>query len=109
MVQSERRIPRVEVCEGTQGDLSAVGGFDVKVFQRVRILLELRIDFQNHMILIQLREDGRDLALAVGIVKRVVDVRRKDAQARSGVAVDTERRKQALVQLVTSHIAQLRQ
>src|SRR6266566_1152351 len=97
VVPSERRIPGVEMREGTERDLRAVGGFDVKVFQRVRILLELRIDFQDHVILIQLREDGGDLALAVGIVKRVVDVRRKNSQARSGVSVNRERGQQALV------------
>ena len=61
------------------------------------------------MILIQLREDGGDLTLAIGVVERVVDVRRKNAQARSSIAVNHEGGEQALVQLIVGHVAQFRQ
>ena len=47
---------------------------------------------EHHMVLVQLREDGRDLPLAEGIVERVVDHLRRDAEARRGIAVDDERR-----------------
>ena len=40
------------------------------------------------VILVELREHGRDLALAEGVVERVVDMCGRDAEARSGVAVD---------------------
>jgi len=51
-------------------------------------VLELRPDFKYHVILIQLGEDGRDLALSESVIQRVVDVLRQDAEARRGVAVD---------------------
>jgi len=75
-------------------------------FQRIGILLELRIDFHDHVILVELGKDCGDLALAKGIVERVVNVGRKNAEARSGVAVDGERSEQALVQLVAGDVAE---
>ena len=57
------------------------------------------------MILVELREDGGDLALAESVVQRVVNVRRKNAKAGGGVAVDGERGEQALVQLVAGDVA----
>ena len=50
------------------------------------LLLELRRDFQHHVILVELREHGRHLALAERVVERVVDQLRRDAEPRSGVA-----------------------
>ncbi len=49
------------------------------------------------MVLVELGEDGRDLALAEGVVERVVDDLGGDAQARGGVAVDGERGSEAWV------------
>ena len=95
--------------EGTERNLRAVGGFDVEVFQSLGILLELRINFEDDVILVQLRKDGGDLALAVGVVERIVDVGRENAEARRGVTVNHQRGKQALVQLVAGDVAQLRE
>jgi hypothetical protein len=49
-------------------------GVDGRKCVQIRgILLELRIDFQHHVVLVQLREHRRDLPLAEGVVERVVD------------------------------------
>ena len=48
----------------------------VHVAQRRRILLILRRDFENHVELIGLRVDRRDLPLAESVVERVVDILR---------------------------------
>ena len=53
--------------------------------------LELRLDLQHDVVLVQLREHRRDLPLAEGVVERVVDHLRRDAEPRRGVAVDDER------------------
>ena len=53
------------------------------------------VDLEDDAVLVQLREDGRDLALAERVVERVVDRLRRDAEARRGVAVDHEPRLQA--------------
>ena len=94
---------RVKALSGT---CCAGGRVHVDVFQRVGILLELRIDFQDHVVLVQLREDGGDLALAEGVVERVVDVRgvmpRREAVSRSMTSVA----QQALVLLVAGDVAQ---
>ncbi len=90
MVQSERCFTGIEVREGAERHLRAIRGFDVNILQRFGILLKLRIDFHDDVILVQLREDGGDLALAESVVKRVVNVRRKNAESRCGVPVDGE-------------------
>jgi hypothetical protein len=46
------------------------------------------VDLEHDVILIQLCEDGRDLALAEGVVEGVVEDFGRDAKARSRVAVD---------------------
>ena len=73
------------------------------------ILLILGCHFENHVELIGLRINRRDLPLAVGIVKRVVDVLRRDAHPARGVAIDFDQYSQAIVLLIARHIAQLRQ
>ena len=44
--------------------------------------LQARVGLEDHAVLVRLREDGRDDALAEGVVERVVDRRRRDAEAR---------------------------
>ena len=73
------------------------------------ILLELRLDLQDHVVLVQLREDGRDLALAEGVVERVVDgicgvMPSRERVSRSMTSVGFE----PAVLLVAGHVAQLR-
>ena len=46
---------------------------DVDVVQRRRALLELGLHLEHHAVLVGLGEDGRDQALAEGVVERVVD------------------------------------
>ena len=61
------------------------------------------------MIAVQLREVLGHFALPEGIIERVVDERRLDAEAGRLVAVDHQRELGAAVLLVGGHIAQLRQ
>ena len=44
-------------------------------------MLELRVNFKNDAILVELREDGGDLPLAEGVVERVVNPLRQDVEA----------------------------
>ena len=50
---------------------------------------------EDHAVLVGLGEDGRDDALAEGVVERVVDRARRDRQPRGGVAVDVDQGRQA--------------
>ena len=61
------------------------------------------------MIAVELREILRHLALAKGVVQRVVDQLRLDAVARGGVAVDLQLQRGALGLLVGRDVAQLGQ
>src|SRR6266478_3143172 len=82
---------------------------NINVFQVFRALLELRVDFQHDVVLIQLRENGGDQALAESVVQRVVNVGGKNSEARRRVAIDGEHREQALVLLVAGDVTQLGQ
>src|SRR5260370_32871145 len=90
MIERESGVGGGEACESAERDLRSVGRLHVNIFQRIRILLELRIHFQDHVILIELGKNRGDLALAKGIVKRVVNVGVENAQRRGGGTVERD-------------------
>src|SRR6266436_2832358 len=108
MIERQSRVARVKPRERAERDLRAVGRFYINIFQRIRILLELRVHFEDHVILIELSKNRGDLPLAKSIVKRVVNVGGKNAEARGGVAVDGDGSDEALIQLVAGDIAKFR-
>ena len=69
-------------------------------------MLELRLRLQDHVVLVELRVHGVDLALAESVVERVVDGRRRDSQPRGGDAVDGQRHRQSAGLLVGGHVFQ---
>ncbi len=66
------------------------------------------INFQHHVILIQLGEHDRHQPLSEGVIQRVVNGAGSHSQARGGVAVDDHIDLRRLVLLIGGHIAQLR-
>ncbi len=66
----------------------------------IGILPVLRRRFHHHVILIQRRVHGGHLALAEGVVERVVDQLRRNAEARRGLAVVVHHRLQTPVLLI---------
>ena len=109
VIDSQRSGRGREVGEGTQWHLGTTGRAYVDVLQCVRTLLKIRFHLHYHMVLVQLREDGRDLTLAEGVVEGIVDHLGGDAQPRGGVAVDHQRGLQPPVLLITRHVPQLRE
>ena len=107
MVYRQRGGPRDVVGEGAEGNLGAAGRLHVDRLERFGILLEAWRDFQDDVILVQLREDRRDLTLTEGVVERVVDRLRLDTQPRRGVTVDHHRHLQAAGLLIGGDVAQL--
>ena len=96
LIDSGRTGTRGPVREGRQRHLLAGGRrLDVDLVQRVEVALQLRQHLQDHVIAVELREILRDLALAEGVVQRVVDQLRLDAEARGRVAVDRQRQRGA--------------
>ena len=77
--------------------------------QRLQRGLQRRVGLQDHAVLVGLGEDGGDDALAEHIVQRVVDRRRRDAEARRGGAVDHQVDRQPLLLQVAGDIGQLGQ
>ena len=78
----------------------------IHVSQRSRILLIAGRHFENHVELIGLRIDRRYLPLAEGIVERVVDVLRGDAQPARRIAIDIDHQSEAVVLLIARDVAQ---
>ena len=85
----------------------AARGADIDVLQRLRALPELRRHLHHDMILVEIVVDRRDLALAEGVVERVVDLRRGDAEPRRRGAVDREFDLQPLVLAVGIDVLEL--
>ncbi len=71
--------------------------------------LESRKQFENDVILIQLREDRGYLALPIRVIECLIDRRGGNPEAGSGIAIVHQCRAQALIQLVSGDIAQLSQ
>ncbi len=103
----QRRHRRRHVGEGAQRHLIAVDGLHVDLRERVGVLLELGLHLEDDAVQVELGEDGRHLALAEGVVERVVDGLQADAQARRRVAIDGERHLEARRLLIAGHVAEL--
>ena len=80
----------------------------MNVLQILQMVLELRFDFQYDTILVRLREHGRNLALAKGVIQHIVDRLHADAEAGCRIAVDDHARLQAQVLVVAGNITELR-
>ena len=82
---------------------------DIDLVQRVDVALQLGQDLHDDVVAVELSEVLRDLALAEGVIERVVDQLRLDAVTRRGIAVDRELQRRSLGLLIGGDVAQLRQ
>ena len=105
MIHRQSGIGGFEVAERSEWNLGRPGSMHVNVLERIRILRKLRINFEHHVILVQLGEDGGDLALSEGVVESVVDGLRQDAEPGCGVAIDHQVSFQAAILLIRGHVA----
>ena len=80
MVYRQRRGLAFHVGELRERDHRVVLGADVNILEIEGIALIFGIDFEHDVILIELGEDGGDLALAIGIVEGVVEILGGDAE-----------------------------
>ncbi len=106
MVDGERRGRGLKMAERGERHLLSAHRLHINVGEIAGVILELRPDLKHHVILVQLREDGGDLALAKGVIQRVIDGLRQDAEACRGIAVDDEVGLQSAILLVTGHVTQ---
>jgi hypothetical protein len=80
----------------------------IDVLQGLGALPEARLDLHHHVILVERAVHDRNLALAEGVVERVVDELRGDAEARRGGPVDHQRRLPSPILLIAAQIDELR-
>ena len=90
--------------ESAQGDLSTGGRFHIDMLEAFGVLPELRVHFEHHMVLVELGVHRGDLPLAEGIVKRVVDHLRGDAEPPRGGPIDNQGRLESLILLVAVQV-----
>src|SRR3954471_498019 len=82
LVANRERCPLpFEVRYRSKRNLSAGVGWDVDVFERVWIALELRSHFHNHVILIQRSVHGGHLTLTKRVVQHVINHLRCNAES----------------------------
>src|SRR5665213_1296394 len=105
VVDGQRRGLVLEMGNRAERDRAAIGGLDVNVLQLSRVFLKSREGFHNDVVLIQLREQGRDLPLAKGVVKRFINLVRRNSQARRRHPVNDQRDLPAAILFVGRHVA----
>ena len=104
MADGQLRGGLLPVRHHAQRDLSAVARLYVEAVEHRGIGLEVLSHLHHHVVLVELGEDGGDLALAEGVVERVVHVGHGDSQPRRSVAVDQQLGAQALILEVAGHV-----
>ena len=100
----ELRVRLLPVGQHAERNLRAVARLDVEIVQRTGIGLEVLPNLHHHVVLVELRKDRGDLALAEGVVERVVHIGHGDAQPRRGIAIDHQLRAQALILQIAGHV-----
>src|ERR1019366_9271095 len=94
--------------DGGDRNGGAGGRRNVNVLERIGILLETRINFENNVILIELGKHRGDLTLAERVVKDIINGGWKDSEARCGIAINDEHGLQAEILLIAGDVTQLR-
>ena len=93
--------------KGAERHHLAGAGLDVNLVQGLRRELVLGLHLEHDAVLIELGEDGRDLALPEGVVERVVNGLGEHVQARRSLAVHLDADLEAAGLLVGGDIHQL--
>ena len=108
MVDRQRGVAGRELRDAGQRNLPAGIRLDVNLVQRSRVQLILRINLEDDVVLVVLLVQRRDLPLAEGVVQRVVDRLRRNAEPGRRVAVDDEISLQAARLQVAIDVGQFR-
>src|SRR5262249_15507201 len=103
----ERSNRRFEVGDGAERHLLSGRRLHVDRGQIEGAFAIARFDFQDDTVLIELSENGRNLSLAEGVVKRVVDCLQGDAEQRRFIAINDEGDLTPAGLLIGGDIAQL--
>ena len=88
MVDAHRADAGREPRHGGERHERSAPPFHVQALQRREVALELGQQLEDHPVLVVGGEDGRDLARAVGVVQRLLDLLGSDAQRGGALAID---------------------
>ena len=80
--------------------LLASGGNHINIFQRFRVLLILRSQFHDHMILIERHINSRDLPLTKRIIEHRIDLGDGNSKARHLITIHGQRGLQTFAVLI---------
>src|SRR5581483_6854 len=80
VVDRQSRVLLLEMSEGGERNLRAGRRLHINVLERFRTLLKLWMRFQDHVVLVQLGEHGRYLALTEGVIQSVVNRLRQNSE-----------------------------
>ncbi len=108
MADRQRRGLGVEIGDRAQQHRRPAVRLHIERAQGGGIGLEPRIELQDHVVLVELGVDGRDLPLPEGVVQRVDDGVDRDAELGGLVAEDRHPRLQAAAIVVGGEIGQFR-
>ena len=97
-------VVRFSVAKETSGTCAPPRDADIELVEDGRVGEVARRGFEDDAILVRLRVDGRDLPLAEGVVQRVVDQLRRDAEPAGLAAVDVDEGPQAAVLHLVGHM-----
>ena len=108
MVDQQAGGAFLDLGQGRQRDLLAVGGLDVNLPQRRRANAAGVLTLQHHAVLAGLGVNSGDLSLAEGVVECVVDIGNAHAQPPGHIAVNLQKHLQPTVLQVAGHVSQFR-
>ena len=104
MLDRERPNLRFELRHGAERDELSSRRPDEEPRQIRRLTLEILLRFQNHAILIGGRVNGGDLASAIGVSQRALDLTGANSEAGGFIAVDLDKDLRARNLEVSCHI-----
>ena len=96
-------------CKSGKRYQGACAGFDINLLEVGRRISELRRNFHDNPVLVELSEDHRNLPLSESVIEGVVDGLDRDVQPRGLGAVDLNMKLETTFLLVARHIRKLRQ
>ena len=90
MVDGKRAVRRKQSGDRVQRNELSGSVADVEQRKRPRLVLELRLELHDHLILVVRRIDRRNLARAVCRIQCILDLQHVETEGGGAVAVDVD-------------------
>ncbi len=109
MVNRQRRVSGLPFRKPRERNRLAFAVHHEHLIERADILGVTWVDFHHHFVLVKRLVDGRNLALAEGVIEQAIGVLHADAKPRHRFAVIDQAHLRAVVLLIGVHVGELRQ